>query len=81
MIENDETSAMANSSATALPVSLPELGKTMAEIDLETKQRLSHRGRACVLNGTAAVTCIPVDPDRGTTVPGLPRLIPRAESR
>jgi XTP/dITP diphosphohydrolase len=25
---------------------LPELGKTMAEIDLETKQRLSHRGRA-----------------------------------
>jgi XTP/dITP diphosphohydrolase len=25
---------------------LPEMGKTMAEIDLETKQRLSHRGRA-----------------------------------
>jgi XTP/dITP diphosphohydrolase len=25
---------------------LPELGKTMAEIDLGTKQRLSHRGRA-----------------------------------
>jgi XTP/dITP diphosphohydrolase len=25
---------------------LAELGKTMAEIDLETKQRLSHRGRA-----------------------------------
>jgi XTP/dITP diphosphohydrolase len=25
---------------------LPELDKTMAEIDLETKQRLSHRGRA-----------------------------------
>jgi XTP/dITP diphosphohydrolase len=25
---------------------LPELGKTMAEIDLETKQKLSHRGRA-----------------------------------
>ena len=25
---------------------LPELGKTMAEIDLATKQRLSHRGRA-----------------------------------
>jgi XTP/dITP diphosphohydrolase len=25
---------------------LTELGKTMAEIDLETKQRLSHRGRA-----------------------------------
>jgi XTP/dITP diphosphohydrolase len=25
---------------------VPELGKTMAEIDLETKQRLSHRGRA-----------------------------------
>ena len=25
---------------------LPELEKTMAEIDLETKQRLSHRGRA-----------------------------------
>ena len=25
---------------------LPELGKTMAEINLETKQRLSHRGRA-----------------------------------
>ena len=25
---------------------LPELGKTMAEIDLETKLRLSHRGRA-----------------------------------
>jgi len=25
---------------------LPELGKTMAEIDLETKQRRSHRGRA-----------------------------------
>jgi XTP/dITP diphosphohydrolase len=25
---------------------LPGLGKTMAEIDLETKQRLSHRGRA-----------------------------------
>lgn len=25
---------------------LPELGKTMAEIDLETKQHLSHRGRA-----------------------------------
>jgi XTP/dITP diphosphohydrolase len=25
---------------------LPELGKTMAAIDLETKQRLSHRGRA-----------------------------------
>jgi XTP/dITP diphosphohydrolase len=25
---------------------LPELGKTMAEIDLETKQTLSHRGRA-----------------------------------
>ncbi len=25
---------------------LPELGKTMAEIDLVTKQRLSHRGRA-----------------------------------
>ncbi|HEY4010443.1 MAG TPA: non-canonical purine NTP pyrophosphatase [Acidobacteriaceae bacterium] len=25
---------------------LPELNKTMAEIDLETKQRLSHRGRA-----------------------------------
>jgi XTP/dITP diphosphohydrolase len=25
---------------------LPELGKTMAEIDLEAKQRLSHRGRA-----------------------------------
>jgi hypothetical protein len=46
MIENDETSAMANSSATALPVSLPELGKTMAEIDLEAKQRLSHRTAA-----------------------------------
>jgi XTP/dITP diphosphohydrolase len=27
---------------------LPELNKTMAEIDLETKQRLSHRGRALV---------------------------------
>jgi XTP/dITP diphosphohydrolase len=27
---------------------LPELGKTMAEIDLKTKQRLSHRGRALV---------------------------------
>jgi XTP/dITP diphosphohydrolase len=26
--------------------SLPELGKTMAEIDLNTKHRLSHRGRA-----------------------------------
>jgi XTP/dITP diphosphohydrolase len=25
---------------------LPELDKTMAEIELETKQRLSHRGRA-----------------------------------
>jgi XTP/dITP diphosphohydrolase len=25
---------------------LPGLGKTMGEIDLETKQRLSHRGRA-----------------------------------
>jgi XTP/dITP diphosphohydrolase len=25
---------------------LPELGKTMAEVDLETKQKLSHRGRA-----------------------------------
>jgi XTP/dITP diphosphohydrolase len=25
---------------------LPELGKTMAEIDIETKLRLSHRGRA-----------------------------------
>jgi XTP/dITP diphosphohydrolase len=25
---------------------LPELGKTMAEIDLATKQKLSHRGRA-----------------------------------
>lgn len=25
---------------------LPELGKTMAQIDLETKQKLSHRGRA-----------------------------------
>ena len=25
---------------------LPELGKTMAEIDLETKLSLSHRGRA-----------------------------------
>ena len=25
---------------------VPEMGKTMAEIDLETKQRLSHRGRA-----------------------------------
>jgi XTP/dITP diphosphohydrolase len=25
---------------------LPKLGKTMAEMDLETKQRLSHRGRA-----------------------------------
>jgi XTP/dITP diphosphohydrolase len=25
---------------------LPELGKTMAEIDLATKQTLSHRGRA-----------------------------------
>jgi XTP/dITP diphosphohydrolase len=25
---------------------VPELGKTMAEIDLATKQRLSHRGRA-----------------------------------
>jgi XTP/dITP diphosphohydrolase len=25
---------------------LPELGKTMAEIDLETKHSLSHRGRA-----------------------------------
>lgn len=25
---------------------LPELGKTMAEIDLDTKQTLSHRGRA-----------------------------------
>ena len=25
---------------------LTELGKTMAEIDLGTKQRLSHRGRA-----------------------------------
>jgi XTP/dITP diphosphohydrolase len=25
---------------------LPELGKTMAQVDLETKQRLSHRGRA-----------------------------------
>ena len=27
---------------------LPELDKTMAEIDLETKQRLSHRGRALI---------------------------------
>ena len=25
---------------------LPDLGKTMAEIDLETKLSLSHRGRA-----------------------------------
>jgi XTP/dITP diphosphohydrolase len=25
---------------------VPELGKTMAEVDLETKQKLSHRGRA-----------------------------------
>ena len=25
---------------------LPELGKTMAEIDLETKLSISHRGRA-----------------------------------
>lgn len=25
---------------------IPELGKTMAEVDLETKHRLSHRGRA-----------------------------------
>lgn len=25
---------------------LPQLGKTMAQIDLETKQKLSHRGRA-----------------------------------
>jgi XTP/dITP diphosphohydrolase len=25
---------------------LPELGKTMAQIDIETKQKLSHRGRA-----------------------------------
>jgi XTP/dITP diphosphohydrolase len=25
---------------------LPELGKTMAELDLETKHTLSHRGRA-----------------------------------
>ena len=27
---------------------LPELGKTMAQVDLATKQRLSHRGRALV---------------------------------
>jgi XTP/dITP diphosphohydrolase len=25
---------------------LPELGKTMAELNLEAKQRVSHRGRA-----------------------------------
>ena len=34
---------------------LPELGKTMAEIDLGTKQRLSHRGRA--LAGAAGDRC------------------------
>ncbi|HEX6772187.1 MAG TPA: non-canonical purine NTP pyrophosphatase [Acidobacteriaceae bacterium] len=27
---------------------LPELGKTMAQVDLQTKQKLSHRGRALV---------------------------------
>ena len=27
---------------------LPKLGKTMAEIDLETKLSLSHRGRALI---------------------------------
>jgi XTP/dITP diphosphohydrolase len=36
---------------------LPELGKTMAEIDLETKQRLSHRGRA--LQNLLGVRLIP----------------------
>jgi XTP/dITP diphosphohydrolase len=34
---------------------LPELNKTMAEIDLETKQRLSHRGRA--LQALLVVEC------------------------
>ena len=38
---------------------LPELEKTMAEIDLETKQRLSHRGRAlaALLGGRIPDTC------------------------
>ena len=38
---------------------LPKLEKTMAEIDLETKQRLSHRGRAlrALLSGRIPDTC------------------------
>jgi XTP/dITP diphosphohydrolase len=38
---------------------LPELGKTMAEIDLATKQTLSHRGRALatLLGGHIPETC------------------------
>ena len=38
---------------------LPELKKTMAEIDLDTKQRLSHRGRAlrALLSGRIPDTC------------------------
>jgi XTP/dITP diphosphohydrolase len=38
---------------------LPELEKTMAEIDLEAKQRLSHRGRAlaALLGGRIPDTC------------------------
>jgi XTP/dITP diphosphohydrolase len=38
---------------------LPELGKTMAEVDLATKQTLSHRGRAlaALLGGRTPETC------------------------